>query len=104
MIIEHRTYKIKPGKLNALMDLYEKVGMDVHKKILGNQIGYFYTEIGPLNEIVHLYGYENLDDRARRRKELSENETWQKYISQAIDFIENQESKILLPAKFSAIK
>ena len=71
MIIEHRTYKIKPGKLNALMDLYEKVG---------------------------------LDDRARRRKELSENETWQKYISQAIDFIENQESKILLPAKFSAIK
>ena len=38
MIIEHRTYKIKPGKLNALMDLYEKVGMDVHKKILGNQI------------------------------------------------------------------
>jgi hypothetical protein len=104
MIIEHRTYKIKPGKLNALMDLYEKVGMDVHKKILGNQIGYFYTEIGPLNEIVHLYGYKSLDDRARRRKELSENETWQKYISQAIDFIENQESKILLPAKFSAIQ
>ena len=104
MIIEHRTYKIKPGKLNALMDLYEKVGMDVHKKILGNQIGYFYTEIGPLNEIVHLYGYKSLDDRARRRKELSENETWQKYISQAIHFIENQESKILLPAKFSAIQ
>ena len=104
MIIEHRTYKIKPGKLNALMDLYGKVGMDVHKKILGNQIGYFYTEIGPLNEIVHLYGYKSLDDRARRRKELSENETWQKYISQAINFIENQESKILLPAKFSAIK
>jgi hypothetical protein len=71
MIIEHRTYKIKPGKLN---------------------------------EIIHLYGYESLDDRARRRKELSENETWQKFISQAIDFIENQESKILLPAKFSAIK
>ena len=104
MIIEHRTYKIKPGKLNALMDLYEKVGMDVHKKILGNQIGYFYTEIGPLNEIVHLYGYESLDDRARRRKELSENKTCKKFISQAIDFIENQESKILLPAKFSAIK
>ena len=26
MIIEHRTYKIKPGKLNELMDLYEKEG------------------------------------------------------------------------------
>ena len=78
MIIEHRTYKIKPGKLNALMELYEKEGMEVHKKILGNQIGYFYTEIGPLNEIVHLYGYESLDDRAKRRKELAENKIWQK--------------------------
>ncbi|PPR15288.1 MAG: hypothetical protein CFH33_01548 [Alphaproteobacteria bacterium MarineAlpha9_Bin3] len=104
MIIEHRTYKIKPGKLNLLMDLYEKEGMAVHKEILGNQIGYFYTEIGPLNEIVHLYGYESLDDRAKRRKKLSQNEVWQKYITKAIDLIEYQESKILLPADFSAIK
>jgi len=104
MIIEHRTYKIKPGKLNILMNLYEKEGMEVHKKILGNQIGYFYTEIGPLNEIVHLYGYESLDDRRKRRKELSQNKIWQKYISKAIDLIEYQESKILIPADFSDIK
>ena len=104
MIIEHRTYKIKPGKLNELMDLYEKEGMEVHKKILGNQIGYFYTEIGPLNEIVNLYGYESLDDRAKRRKLLAENEIWQKYISKAIHLFESQESKILIPANFSDIK
>ena len=104
MIIEHRTYKIKPGKLNILMDLYEKEGMAVHKEILGNQIGYFYTEIGPLNEIVHMYGYESLDDRAKRRKELSQTKVWQKYITKAIDLIEYQESKILMPAEFSAIK
>jgi hypothetical protein len=104
MIIEHRTYKIKPGKLHILMDLYEKEGMAVHKKILGNQIGYFYTEIGPLNEIIHIYGYDSLDDRAKRRNELSQNEMWKKYISKAIDLIEYQESKILIPAKFSDIK
>ena len=104
MIIKHKTHKIKPGKLNELMDLYEKEGMEVHKRILGNQIGYFYTEIGPLNEVVHLYGYESLDDRAKRRKELAENEIWQKYIAKAIDLFESQESKILIPANFSNIK
>ena len=104
MIIEHRTYKIKPGKLNILMDLYKKQGMKIHKEILGNQVGYFYTEIGPLNEIVHLYGYKSLDDRAKRRKELAENEIWQKYIAKAIDLFESQESKILIPANFSDIK
>ena len=104
MIIEHRTYKIKPGKLNTLMELYEKEGMEVHKKILGNQSGYLYTEIGPLNEIVHRYDYESLDDRAKRRKELAENKIWQKYFAKAIDLFESQESKILIPANFSNIK
>jgi len=30
--------------------------------------------------------------------------TWNKFISQAINFIEHQESKILLPASFSKIQ
>ena len=104
MIVEHRTYKIKPGKVNELMDLYEKEGMEVHKRILGNQLGFFYTEIGPLNEIVHIYGYDSLDDRAKRRKELAENDTWKNYISKAIGYVEHQESKILSPGSFSKIK
>ena len=104
MIVEHRTYKIKPGKVNELMDLYEKEGMEVHNRILGNQLGFFYTEIGPLNEIVHIYGYDSLDDRAKRRKELAENDTWKNYISKAIGYVEHQESKILIPASFSKIK
>jgi len=104
MIIEHRTYRIKPGKVNLLLDLYEKEGMKVHREILGNQIGFFYTEIGPLNEVVHLYGYKSLDDRTIRRKKLSENSNWQKYIKKAMEYIEHQESKVLIPANFSKIK
>jgi len=104
MIIEHRTYRIKPGKVNILLDLYEKEGMKVHREILGNQIGFFYTEIGPLNEVVHLYGYKSLDDRAIRRKKLSESSTWQNYIKKAMEYIEHQESKVLIPANFSKIK
>ena len=53
---------------------------------------------------MHLYGYESLDDRAKRRKELAENKIWQKYIAKAIDLFESQESKILIPANFSNIK
>ena len=64
----------------------------------------FYTEIGPLNEIVHIYGYDSLDDRAIRRKKLAENKTWQAYIKKGMELIEHQESKILIPANFSEIK
>ena len=104
MVIEHRTYNVKPGAVQELMDLYEKEGMEVHRNILGNQIGYFYTEIGPLNQIVHLYGYKSLDDRAERRARLAKDATWKKFITKGINYIIDQESKILIPAQFSAIK
>lgn len=58
MIVEQRTYTLHPGALPELLDTYEREGMAVHRRILGNMIGYFYTEIGPLNQIVHLWGYD----------------------------------------------
>ena len=35
--------------------------------ILGRLIGYFQTEIGDLNHVVHLWAYDSLEDRAARR-------------------------------------
>ena len=93
MIVEHRTYKIKPGKVNELMDLSEKEGMEVHKRILGNQLGFFYTEIGPLNEIVHIYGYDSLDDRAKRRKEFQFVSAWE-YAGNPEDAVLHKENLI----------
>jgi hypothetical protein len=104
MIVEQRTYTLNPGVLPELLDTYEREGMAVHRRILGNMIGYFYTEIGPLNQIVHLWGYDGLDDRARRRAELAANEQWQAYIKKGLGFFRTQENKILIPAPFSPIK
>ena len=104
MIVEQRTYTLHPGALPELLETYEREGMAVHRQILGNLIGYFYTEIGPLNQIVHLWGYDSLDDRARRRTELAGNEQWQAYIKKGVKFFQTQESKILVPASFSPIK
>ena len=41
----------------------------MHTKILGNQIGFFYSEFGKLNQVIHLYGYDSYEDRSIRRKE-----------------------------------
>ena len=67
MIIEMRTYSIKPGELHNFINIYDKEIRQIHKKILGNQIGFFYTEIGNVNEVVHLYGYDSYEDRQSRR-------------------------------------
>ena len=63
MIIEMRTYTIKPGELQNFITIYDKEIRGIHTKILGNQIGFFYTEFGNVNEVVHLYGYDSFEDR-----------------------------------------
>ena len=63
MIIEERDYRIKPGKIGKFVSTYEQHGLPIQKELLGTFLGYFTTEIGELNHVVALWGYEGLDDR-----------------------------------------
>ena len=73
MIIEMRTYILKPTTLKKFLDIYNDEIRETHVSILGNQIGFFYTEFGELNKVVHLYGYDSHEDRDKRRAILAKN-------------------------------
>ncbi|MSO73709.1 MAG: NIPSNAP family protein [Alphaproteobacteria bacterium] len=100
MIVEERIYTLHIGKQGEYLSLYEKEGMTVQKRILGMMVGYYTTEAGPLNQVIHLWGYESFEDRLRRRKELFANPEWMAYIAKIRPLIVTQESKILIPAPF----
>ena len=68
MIVEERVYRLHAKKVPEFLRIYEEYGFSVHTKILGNLIGYFTTDVGHLNQVVHLWGYKSHDDRARRRR------------------------------------
>ena len=104
MIVEMRTYNIKTARLNDFIKIYDEEIREVHTKILGNQIGFFYSEFGKLNQVVHLYGYDNYEDRSKRRKELSENLAFKNYVKKVADLIVSQDNQVLIPTDFSKIK
>lgn len=104
MIIEMRTYNIKTARLKDFIKIYDEEIREVHTKILGNQIGFFYSEFGKLNQVIHLYGYDSYEDRSIRRKELSENLAFKSYVKKVADLIVSQDNQVLLPTDFSKIK
>ena len=104
MIIEQRTYRFKPGKVPTFMAIYEAKGLEIQKRILGNLIGYFITEIGTLNETVHLWGYDSLNDRSARRTALMADDGWRTFLAELLPLLEMQETKVLLPTFFSPIR
>ena len=100
VIVEERIYTLHPGKQGEYLALYEKEGLAIQTRILGHLVGYYTTEAGPLNQVIHMWGYETFEDRLRRRKELFANQDWLAYIGKVRPFIVTQESKILIPAPF----
>ena len=100
MIVEERIYTIQVGKVFELFKIYEQHGMAAQKRILGNLVGYYVTEMGPLNTLVHMWAYEDLNDRDRRRAQLAADPDFKEYLGKAGPLILRQENRILKPAPF----
>jgi hypothetical protein len=105
MIVDLRTYTMVPGKLKAFLTLYEAEGLPVQKRYLPRLIGYFVTETGTLNQVVHLWGYDSLADREQRRAAMEADPDWIAYRqkSAAAGNVQHQENKILRSVSFSPL-
>ena len=100
MFVDERIYTLHAGNAPVFLKLYEEEGMEVQVRILGRMVGYYYTDFGPLNQIVHMWGYDSMDDRWERRKALQASDEWQAYAVQMRPLVDHIENKILIPAPF----
>jgi hypothetical protein len=101
MIVEERIYTLRPGEVPHYLRLYEETGLAIQRPTLGRMVGYFSTDVGPLNQVVHLWAYQNMAERAERRDALTSDPEWRSYVKTIRPLIIGQESKILSPAPFS---
>lgn len=106
MIIDHRTYTFHPLKMGKWLALYEELGLPVQQKHLGGLIGFFQTEIGTLNQVVHMWGFSDLNDRQARRAEMAKDPDWHEFLrrNEELAALMHQESKIVVPVGFSPIR
>jgi hypothetical protein len=100
MLVEQRTYTTHPGKWREYLALFEAEGLEVQRRILGRLVGYYISEIGDLNQVVHLWAYENLNERAERRAALLADPAFSAYVKKMLPLLQKQESRILRCAPF----
>ena len=104
MIYEERIYTIVTGRMAEYMKNYEELGLPVQRKVLGTLVGFFNTEIGGLNKVVHIWGYDSLDERLEKREKLANHPDWPRYLETNLKLIVEQENRVLIPASFSPLK
>jgi hypothetical protein len=76
MIYELRTYTTKPGAAPIMAKNAATVGRDIRGNDYGKLEGYWLTEIGPLNQILHLWSYADMNERMEKRAALGQNARW----------------------------
>jgi hypothetical protein len=101
MIYEERTYSLLSGKTGMYLDMFEREGLEIQTRFLGQLKGYFTTESGTLNQVVHLWAYESFEDRQERRRLLWADPAWIAYADQVLPLITRMENRFLLPTRFS---
>ncbi|MFP6680064.1 MAG: NIPSNAP family protein [Dehalococcoidia bacterium] len=95
MIHEFRTYDLKPGSIGGYIDAVSDV-IEERKK-LSPLVGYFYTEIGRLNRVLHIWQYDSVEHRNETRAKAVAGGNWP---PKTHEFIEHQYSEIYVPAPF----
>jgi hypothetical protein len=96
MIIEVRTYQLKPASVAEVEKRFGE-GLPAREK-LSKLAAFWHTEVGPLNEIIHVWTYDNLEQRVAIRAEAMKSGVWPPPIR---DFIVSMQSEIFIPAPFS---
>lgn len=96
MIYEVRTYDIKPRSLPEVEkrfgEMYEK------RRKYSELTAFWHTEIGPLNQILHVWKYKDLEERGRIREAAVKDKAWPPDIG---EFIVKQQSDIMIPFPFA---
>ena len=96
MIYEIRTYTLN---VSAVPEVEKRFGEAYeHRKKYSELLGFFHTEIGELNQIIHIWPYESVEHRDRVRADVAKNEpNWPAKIQ---EFIVAATSEILVPFPF----
>jgi len=97
MIYEMRTYTLRPG---AVAEFEERFAQRLPYREKHSKLGAFWhTEFGPLNQVIHVWPYEDLKHRQEVRDAMASDPELQRF-RPAPGVIVAQESDVYIPAPF----
>ena len=101
-IYELRWYRTHTGRAAEWLGHFKAI-MPTREKY-SKRVGLWQTEMGQLNEVVHLWAYPDLNERAAVRAKLTQDPEWQAFLAKATPLLAHMQSVILNPTTVSPMK
>ncbi|CAH1232652.1 NIPSNAP1 [Branchiostoma lanceolatum] len=127
-VYEMRSYQLKPGTMiewgnnwakavptrrgyteREVNDLKKQHGADwargiQHRQENSEAVGGFFSQIGPLYCVHHLWAYKDLQARKATRESAWRKPGWDQCVSYTVPLIRKMESRVMHPAPFSPLQ
>jgi hypothetical protein len=101
-VYELRRYAVQPARMAEWVELFNAI-LPTREKYM-RRVGFWQSEIGALNEVVHLWVFRDLNERAAVRAELGKNADWQQFLSVSVPMLSRMHASMLVPAVHSPMK
>jgi hypothetical protein len=97
-IYELRTYDVVVGKMSQVVELYKTEGWPALAKHPNRLVGYFTGDIGALNEVVHLWKFEDDADRREFWAGVFADPEFMAFAAKLRPLLQSQQNKLLMRA------
>jgi len=102
MIFDLRTYDLVPGGLEAYRAAVQEVALPVRERYGIRLAGWYATEIGTLNRVVHIWAYRDWQHLTESKAQFRADPDWTaRYLPRVLPLIVQQHSQIMQAAEFS---
>lgn len=104
MIYELRTYQLAFGGLPEYLEVAKTMILPGVAEHGLKPVGFWYTEVGQLNEVCHLWAYQDLNERQEKWARWARDPRRAEVGKRLRGVILSQTNKILSPTEFSALQ
>ena len=101
-LVDHRVYTIALRKMPEFLRVFNELAMPVLLQTLGHPIGFYTSVVGPQNQFIHLWGYDDLADYERRSQARDSHPDFPAYLAASGHLITAQETRLVRAAPMPA--
>uniref|UniRef100_A0AAQ5XWY0 NIPSNAP domain-containing protein n=1 Tax=Amphiprion ocellaris TaxID=80972 RepID=A0AAQ5XWY0_AMPOC len=101
-IYELRSYQLRPGTMIEWGNYWARaIGLRQHNR---EAVGGFFSQIGNLYMVHHLWAYKDLQSREDTRNAAWQEEGWHEVVYYTVPLIQHMDSRIMIPTKASPMQ
>jgi hypothetical protein len=94
-LIDHRVYTIALRKMPEFLEVFNRMALPLLMETLGHPVGFYTSLVGPLNQFVHLWAYDDLADYERRCRLRDTHPDFPAYLAASAHLITAQETRLI---------